>query len=114
MGYDLLRFISEVDEEFHCSICTMVLEDPVQSPCEHLFCNKCITDWLATDRRCPVDLNSFQLDDVKSLPRVFRNLLNKLEIKCDFRKRCYSKVNDNVSLKLFLFQNHKDARSLFH
>lgn len=86
MGYESIRFVSEVDEEFYCSICTMVLEDPMESPCEHLFCNECVKRWLATDRRCPVDRSSLKLDMLKHPARFFRNMLDKLEIKCDFRK----------------------------
>lgn len=30
MGFDIVRFIGEVDEELLCPICTGVLQDPVQ------------------------------------------------------------------------------------
>jgi len=30
MGYDIIRFVGEVDEELLCPICTGVLQDPVQ------------------------------------------------------------------------------------
>ena len=39
MGFDLQRFPNGVDEELICSICSGVLEDPLQAPtCEHAFC----------------------------------------------------------------------------
>jgi len=30
MGFDIIRFVGEVDEELLCPICTGVLQDPVQ------------------------------------------------------------------------------------
>lgn len=30
MGFDIVRFVGEVDEELLCPICTGVLQDPVQ------------------------------------------------------------------------------------
>lgn len=85
MGYDLLRFIGDIDEEFQCSICAMVLENPVQSPCEHTFCNECIKGWLSNNRTCPSDRKALTVDDLKPVARYFRNLLNKFEIRCEFR-----------------------------
>lgn len=86
MGYDLARFVALIDEDFHCVICTMVLEHPVQSPCEHIFCNDCIVKWLSIKETCPVDQSSLRVQDLKSVPRYFRNLLDKMEILCDFGK----------------------------
>ena len=43
MGYDVARFMGDVDEELLCPICSGVLEDPLQAPeCEHAFCMGCI------------------------------------------------------------------------
>jgi hypothetical protein len=85
MGYDSIRFITQIDDEFLCVICTMVLQNAVQSPqCEHLFCDQCIREWLLINKSCPVDRNPLKCDDLKPIARSLRNLLNKLEIKCDF------------------------------
>lgn len=86
MGFDFTRFIGEVDEEFNCSICEMVLEDPMQLPCDHLFCKECINGWLAVNKSCPVDRASLQLVDLKPAARFFCNLLDKFDMKCAFRK----------------------------
>lgn len=86
MGYDLLRFVGVVDEEFHCAICTMVLEVPLQSHCDHLFCSKCIKEWLTVDETCPVDRRLLTPDSLKPPARYFLNMMDKLDIKCSFRK----------------------------
>ncbi len=86
MGYDPKRFFSKVDDEFVCSICTSIVENPVQTKCEHLFCSKCINEWVNVKKTCPIDGGSLTIEDLGEPNRVLRNLLNKLDIKCDFGK----------------------------
>lgn len=83
MGYDLTRFSCEIHEEFICTICTSVLENPVQTPCEHFFCSECIKGWLSINNSCPVDRKQLETDDLMVPSRVLRNLLNNLDIKCE-------------------------------
>lgn len=87
MGYELARFVGQVDQEFICSICMMVLEIPVESPCEHIFCSECIKDWLAVESTCPVDRLPIHSFDLRAMPRYFRNLLDKLEVRCELGKQ---------------------------
>ena len=83
MGYDLNRFEGDVDEELICPICSGVLEDPVQAPiCEHAFCIACINEWLNHQATCPVDRQSITSVDLKPVPRILKNLLSRLTIKC--------------------------------
>lgn len=83
MGYDLNRFEGEVDEELICSICGGVLEEPVQAPvCEHAFCTACITEWLNHQLTCPVDRQVITITQLKPVPRILKNLLSRLTIKC--------------------------------
>lgn len=85
MGYDLDRFTGDIDEELKCPICCGVLEDPVQgSKCEHAYCKKCIIEWMKTSESCPVDRQSLKVSQLQPIPRIVRNLLNHLLIKCDF------------------------------
>lgn len=90
MGYDVKRFIGEIDEEFLCQICKMVLENPVQIPCDHLFCYECLKSRIVADRTCPVDLIPIVINAEVSVFKppcvAFRNLLYKLNIMCDYRK----------------------------
>lgn len=86
MGYDQTRFSHEINEEFICTICTLVLENPIQTPCEHSFCNECIKGWLTIDKTCPVDRRPLVTNDLIVPSRVLRNLLNNLDIACDFRE----------------------------
>ncbi|XP_071490891.1 E3 ubiquitin-protein ligase NRDP1-like [Diadema antillarum] len=84
MGYEVARFEGEVDEELICPICSSVLEDPQQAPeCEHAFCSSCIQEWLSRQHTCPVDRNHITSQQLKPVPRILRNLLARLQIKCD-------------------------------
>lgn len=90
MGYDLVRFIGKIDKEYLCQICKLVLENPVQIPCDHLFCYDCIKNWVITNRTCPVDHTALNITGAvtvfKSPCMAFRNLLYKLDITCEFSK----------------------------
>ncbi|XP_066263401.1 E3 ubiquitin-protein ligase NRDP1-like isoform X1 [Branchiostoma lanceolatum] len=84
MGYDVNRFEGNVDEELLCPICGGVLEEPVQAPqCEHAFCTACIQEWLSRQHTCPVDRQTITPSQLKPVPRILRNLLSRLYIKCD-------------------------------
>lgn len=104
MGFEVMRFIGEIHEEFYCSICSMVLEEPLQSPCEHLFCRKCITGWLETYKNCPVDRGSMNFYDLKPAARFVRSMLNGFNIKCEFRKLYQSKKSWRHIINLLLFR----------
>lgn len=85
MGYDLERFTVDIDQELKCPICCGVLEDPMQgNGCEHAYCNKCINEWMKNSETCPVDRNPLKACQLVPVPRIVRNLLNHLLVKCDY------------------------------
>lgn len=85
MGYELERFVGEVDEELLCSICGHVLQDPLQiKDCEHCFCTSCVHEWLRHQQICPVDRRPVLSGTALiPAPRILRNLLSRLKIKCE-------------------------------
>ena len=86
MGWDIERFVNKaaVMEELMCSICTDVLENPVQTPCQHNFCNDCIKTWLDDGKlTCPVDRKRLVFKDLKP-SRVLQQLLNSFVIRCRY------------------------------
>lgn len=86
MGYEVTSFVGEVDAEFVCTVCMMVVEKPLVSPCDHIFCTKCILKWITLHNNCPVDRRSLQANSLKTAPRFYRNLWSKLKVKCQLRK----------------------------
>jgi hypothetical protein len=93
MGYDLDLFQGFISEELKCPVCCGVLEEPVQAViCEHTFCLKCIQEWLKSFETCPVDRDSLCLSQLEPVPRIVRNMLNHLQIKCKFEKEGCDKI----------------------
>lgn len=105
MGYEVARFVDEVDEELICAVCRHVLEAPVQiRQCEHCFCSSCINEWLKHQQVCPVDRNPVSpMDDLIQPPRILRNLLTRLRITCDNRD-----FGCDAVVKLDCLQSHCD------
>ncbi|XP_078046280.1 E3 ubiquitin-protein ligase NRDP1-like [Augochlora pura] len=84
MGFSVNRFLSEVDQELICVICSGVLEDPVQIPeCEHTFCRTCIHEWMKRQGTCPLDHTTTTSEHLRAAPRILRNMLTRLCITCD-------------------------------
>ncbi|XP_051932020.1 E3 ubiquitin-protein ligase PDZRN3-B isoform X2 [Hippocampus zosterae] len=82
MGFELDRFSGTVDPDLKCNLCNKVLEDPLTTPCGHVFCSGCVLPWVIQQSSCPVKcqrISSKELNHVLPL----KNLILKLEIKCD-------------------------------
>lgn len=45
-GYDVELFVDPPDYDLICTICQGVLRCPVRAACHHIFCKKCILQWL--------------------------------------------------------------------
>ncbi|XP_075952382.1 E3 ubiquitin-protein ligase PDZRN3-B isoform X4 [Anarhichas minor] len=86
MGFELDRFKGTVDPDFKCNLCNKVLEDPLTTPCGHVFCSGCVLPWVVQQSSCPVKC---QRVSAKELNHVLplKNLILKLEIKCDNHAR---------------------------
>jgi len=57
-----------------------VLQAPV---CEHAFCRTCINEWINRQPTCPLDRTPITSTQLRAVPRILRNLLARLCIKCD-------------------------------
>lgn len=45
-GYEVDLFVEAPDYDLICIICRGVLRCPVRVACNHIFCKKCILQWL--------------------------------------------------------------------
>ncbi|XP_071106074.1 uncharacterized protein [Haliotis cracherodii] len=84
--YDVDKFDPPPDAELVCCICTFVLDEPMETPCRHVFCRHCIETWLGHRRTCPSCRKKVSRRDLKSVLPLVQNMLNKLTMICEFRE----------------------------
>ncbi|XP_060926146.1 E3 ubiquitin-protein ligase PDZRN3-B isoform X1 [Limanda limanda] len=84
MGFELDRFKGTVDPDFKCNLCNKVLEDPLTTPCGHVFCSGCVLPWVVTQSSCPVQCQRISAKELNHVLPL-KNLILKLEIRCDNR-----------------------------
>lgn len=106
-GVETSRFKSQpLNPAFICSICRGVYIEPVQRPsCQHIFCKECITNWLVNyliassaydnlfvlpqvqQTSCPSCRQPLTRNYLVAAPRVLRELIAELEVRCDHHGR---------------------------
>ena len=87
-GYDEERFVTSISRNFLCLICFSVLKDPVLCPRnQHCFCRGCITKHLENSRRCPTCADELTEETLIQPPRMVKDYLDELNIRCVYRDR---------------------------
>ncbi|XP_059415894.1 E3 ubiquitin-protein ligase PDZRN3-B-like isoform X2 [Carassius carassius] len=86
MGFELDRFKGAVDPDFKCNLCNKVLEDPLTTPCGHVFCAGCVLPWVVQQSSCPVKCQRISTKELNHVLPL-KNLILKLDIKCDNHAR---------------------------
>ena len=66
----------------------------MQAPtCEHAFCRLCMNEWISRQPTCPLDRTPITAAQLLPAPRILRNLLSRLKIKCDnFEHGCQQDI----------------------
>ena len=87
-GYDEKRFVTTISRNFLCLICFNVLKDPVLCPRnQHCFCRGCITKHVENSRRCPTCADELTKKTLTEPPRMVKDYLNELNIRCVYHDR---------------------------
>ncbi len=87
-GYDEERFVTTLNRNFICLICFNVLKDPVLCPRnQHCFCRGCITKHLENAKRCPTCADELTVETLIEAPRMIKDILNELNIRCVYNER---------------------------
>ena len=87
-GYDEERFVTTISRNFLCLICFNVLKEPVLCPRnQHCFCRGCITKHLENSRRCPTCADELTEETLTEPPRMVKDYLNELNIRCVYHDR---------------------------
>uniref|UniRef100_A0A8C4RFC4 RING-type domain-containing protein n=1 Tax=Erpetoichthys calabaricus TaxID=27687 RepID=A0A8C4RFC4_ERPCA len=91
MGFELDRFVGAVDPDFKCRLCSKILEEPLSTPCGHVFCAGCLLPWAVQQRLCPLQCQPISAKELHQVLPL-RNLILKLDIKCDYNARGCNEV----------------------
>lgn len=84
----LYNFQDEVDDELICHICLQPLLQPMDTPCGHTYCFKCLENFMQEYNFCPMDRKKLSFQQCHKSSLLVRNLLDKLVVSCPFKAEC--------------------------
>lgn len=79
---DLLVHPERLSSQLICPICTQVLQNPVQTSTDHLFCEEELLEWMTISSLCPVTKVQLIAQEIKKPSRIILNMLAELEVYC--------------------------------
>lgn len=83
IGLSADRFRDEDIEFFSCIICSDIVINPKMcSTCNHIFCKKCIDEWLKTNKFCPFKCSEKEDMIFAKIPESIKTMYENLKIKC--------------------------------
>lgn len=66
-----------------CIICKSPFEEPRCAPCNHIFCRRCIVQWIRTNTTsCPACRQWVSVDSLSTISPVLCKMLDTLPVKC--------------------------------
>lgn len=72
-------FKQHLVEELCCSYCLLVLDEPMMTACDHLFCKKCLTNYMKKCAHCPTCKQVINAKTNRPVPTPISNILDKLK-----------------------------------
>ncbi|XP_030625781.1 ligand of Numb protein X 2a [Chanos chanos] len=84
----LYNYRLEVDDDLVCHICLQPLVQPLDTPCGHTFCARCLRSFLQERDFCPLDRARLQLQGCRRSSILVHKLLDKLSVTCPLTPVC--------------------------
>ncbi|XP_069747611.1 ligand of Numb protein X 2a isoform X4 [Narcine bancroftii] len=84
----LYNYQHEMDDDLVCHICLQPLLQPLDTPCGHTFCCKCLQNVLRLKDFCPLDRKRLHFKLCKKSSILVHKLLDKLLVSCPFESNC--------------------------
>uniref|UniRef100_A0A3B1J3F6 Ligand of numb-protein X 2a n=1 Tax=Astyanax mexicanus TaxID=7994 RepID=A0A3B1J3F6_ASTMX len=84
----LYNYRLEVDDDLVCHICLQPLVQPLDTPCGHTFCARCLRSFLQERDFCPLDRARLQLHGCRRSSILVHKLLDKLSVTCPLAPVC--------------------------
>ncbi|XP_066555072.1 ligand of Numb protein X 2a isoform X2 [Amia ocellicauda] len=78
----LYNYRHEVDDDLVCHICLQPLVQPLDTPCGHTFCFKCLRNFLQEKDFCPLDRKKLHFRLCRKSSILVHKLLDKLPVSC--------------------------------
>lgn len=91
MGIETEHFMDGdgISSQLLCAICQCVVDPPVSTPCDHLFCEDCLISWLerreSGNETCPMCNTVIDPVKVEKPSRIIINLLGEMRRYCENR-----------------------------
>eukprot|EP01028_Stygiella_incarcerata_P009123 TRINITY_DN4230_c0_g1_i1.p1 TRINITY_DN4230_c0_g1~~TRINITY_DN4230_c0_g1_i1.p1 ORF type:complete len:837 (+),score=219.33 TRINITY_DN4230_c0_g1_i1:117-2627(+) len=91
-GFFFTQFLTQVEPVLTCPLCKLVLRDPVEAPCRHVFCRSCLEKCLEESEQpmcpecgvlCPLPTHASPLPQAHC---IIRNILTKKTIRCRYHE----------------------------
>jgi hypothetical protein len=106
MGVEAEEFVhpERISSQLFCSICTNVVENPVITPTEHLYCENELLDWFVQkgDQICPMTNVKLDAAKITKPGRIIMNMLNELERYCPNKREGCSWTGENCQVSRHL------------
>jgi hypothetical protein len=101
---DLFLHPERISKELICPLCTCVLENPVQTPTDHLFCEDELIEWMSRHEKplCPVTHAELKPDSIRKPSRIILNMLAELQRFCTYKEEGCDWVGENEHLAAHL------------
>ena len=77
-----------MDDDLVCHICLQPLVQPLDTPCGHTFCARCLRSFLQERDFCPLDRTRLQLQACRRSSILVHKLLDKLSVSCPLTPVC--------------------------
>ncbi|KAM6908218.1 ligand of Numb protein X 2a isoform 2-T2 [Lycodopsis pacificus] len=84
----LFNYRLEVDDDLVCHICLQPLVQPLDTPCGHTFCARCLRSFLQERDFCPLDRTRLQLQACRRSSILVHKLLDKMSVSCPLTPVC--------------------------
>lgn len=96
-GTDPDQFVhpERISSQLICPICTLVLENPVQTPTDHLFCEDELLEWMSRSTMCPATNTPLDPETIRKPSRIILNMLAELQRYCPNRSEGCDWIGEN-------------------
>jgi len=86
MGFDVDKFVASVTEDKRCDLCSWVLDNPIRTPCGHVFCSGCILPSVIRHGECPKLCRALTARDLENVLPLRESILN-MHVHCEYQER---------------------------